>query len=53
MQKEKRELQRQADSLVNRLEAVLQDKFQSSGFDADTPIDKTLTFLQSIIRVGC
>lgn len=52
MQMEKRELQRQADSLVNRLEAVLQDKFQSS-FDADTPIDKTLSFLQGIIRVRC
>ena len=54
MQQEKRELQRQADSLVHRLEAVLHDKFQSSmGFDADTPIDKTLTFLQSFIRVSC
>ena len=54
LHEEQRKLQREAASLANRLEAVLQDKFIArSGFDADTPIDKTLQFLQEVIAVGC
>ncbi|KAL0024765.1 hypothetical protein WJX79_003822 [Trebouxia sp. C0005] len=50
MQEEQRKLQREANSLAQRLEAVLHDKFTPrSGFDADTPIDKTLQFLQGVI----
>lgn len=58
-QQEKAKLQQEADSLAQQLEAVLLDKFATSGtrFDADTPIDKTMKFLQSIIMVphatGC
>jgi len=44
-------LQEQADSLSQRLEAVLHDKFERKSFDADTPIDKTLMYLQSVIQV--
>ena len=52
MQEEQRKLQREAKSLAQRLEAVLQDRFTPrSGFDADTPIDKTLQFLQEVIAV--
>ncbi|DBB07279.1 TPA: hypothetical protein ACH3X3_008783 [Trebouxia sp. C0006] len=43
-------LQEQADSLSQRLEAVLHDKFERKSFDADTPIDKTLAYLQSVIQ---
>jgi len=45
-------LQKEAEGLAQRLEVVLHDKFQHrhSGFDADTPIDKTLTFLQGVIQ---
>lgn len=52
-EQEKAKLQQEADSLAEQLEAVLHDKFASSGssFDADTPIDKTRKFLQSIIMV--
>ena len=54
-EQEKAKLQQEADSLAEQLEAVLHDKFATSGtsFDADTPIDKTRKFLQSIIMVGC
>ena len=53
MQEEQRKLQREANSLAQRLEAVLHDKFTPrSGFDADTPIDKTLQFLQGVIAVS-
>ncbi|KAL0032220.1 hypothetical protein WJX77_011595 [Trebouxia sp. C0004] len=50
-EQEKAKLQQEADSLAEQLEAVLHDKFAttSTGFDADTPIDKTMKFLQSII----
>lgn len=43
-----------ASALAERLQAVLQDKFRPSrtAFDADTPIDKTLSFLQSYVQVG-
>ena len=52
-EQEKAKLQQAADSLAEQLEAVLHDKFATSGtsFDADTPIDKTMKFLQSIIMV--
>lgn len=50
---EKRCLKLEADSLAQRLQAVMHDKFQPrAGFDADTPIDKTLNFLQSVIGVS-
>lgn len=53
MDQEKAKLQQEADSLAQRLEAVLNDKFEPrTSFDADTPIDKTLNFLQSIISVS-
>ncbi|KAL0019791.1 hypothetical protein WJX77_003107 [Trebouxia sp. C0004] len=53
-EQEKARLQQEADSLAEQLEAVLHDKFAttSTGFDADTPIDKTMKFLQSIIMGG-
>ena len=44
-------LQEQADSLSQRLEAVLHDKFERKSFDADTPIDTPLADLQSVIQV--
>ena len=53
MSQEKERLQQEADSLAQRLEAVMHDKFNSrTSFDADTPIDKTLSFLQSFIAVS-
>lgn len=55
MFEERTQLQNQADTLSERLEAVLHDKFaprSGSSFDADTPIDKTLNMLQSIISVS-
>ncbi len=51
MLEDKLRLQEQADSLSQRLEAVLHDKFVRKTFDADTPIDKTLAYLHSVIRV--
>ncbi|DBA80660.1 TPA: hypothetical protein ACH3X1_007904 [Trebouxia sp. C0004] len=44
-------LELEAQALAQRLDAVMHDKFgpQSSGFDADTPIDKTLNFLHAFI----
>ena len=52
MQQERLQLQQQAESLAQRLEAVLSDKFVArTAFDADTPIDKTLAFLQDVIKV--
>lgn len=44
-------LQEQANSLSQRLEAALHDIFERNTFDADTPIDKTLAYLQSVIQV--
>lgn len=53
MQGEKDRLQQEAEKLAQRLQAVLKGKFLERGsFDADTPIDKTLGYLQSIISVG-
>jgi len=51
MLEDKLRLQEQADSLSQRLEAVLHDKFERKSFDAATPIDKTLAYLQSVIQV--
>lgn len=52
MQQERLQLQQQAESIAQRLEAVLSDKFVArTAFDADTPIDKTLAFLQDVIKV--
>ena len=54
LQQDKQRLESEAAELAQRLDAVMQDKFahQSSSFDADTPIDKTLNFLQSFIAVS-
>ncbi len=53
MEQERLQLQQQAESLAKRLEAVLSDKFVArTAFDADTPIDKTLAFLQDVIKVS-
>ncbi|KAL3135615.1 hypothetical protein ABBQ38_006096 [Trebouxia sp. C0009 RCD-2024] len=50
MQGEKDRLQEEAEKLAQRLQAVLKEKFLERGsFDAETPIDKTLAYLQSII----
>ncbi|KAL3144948.1 hypothetical protein ABBQ32_003454 [Trebouxia sp. C0010 RCD-2024] len=50
MHEEQRKLEREARSLALRLDAVLKDKFTPrTSFDADTPIDKTLKFLQKVI----
>ncbi len=53
MQQERLRLELEAKALAQRLDAVMHDKFehQSSGFDADTPIDKTLNFLHAFIAV--
>ena len=52
IQQEKQQLEQKAQSLAQQLQAVLQDKFvPQTAFDADTPIDKTLKLLQSIIGV--
>lgn len=53
MEQERVQLQQQAESLSRRLEQVLSDKsVPAAAFDADTPIDKTLAFLQEIIKVN-
>ena len=53
MHEEQRKLEREARSLALRLDAVLKDKFTArTSFDADTPIDKTLKFLQEVIAVS-
>ncbi|DBB02619.1 TPA: putative 3',5'-cyclic phosphodiesterase pde-3 [Trebouxia sp. C0006] len=50
MQAEARKLQREANSLARRLEAVMHDKLKDrTSFDAATPIDKTLEYLQNAI----
>ncbi|DBA85163.1 hypothetical protein WJX79_004941 [Trebouxia sp. C0005] len=50
LEQEQRRLEQEAEGLAQRLDAVLQDKFASYSFDSDTPIDKTLGYLQSIIK---
>ena len=53
LHEEQRKLEREARSLALRLDAVLKDKFTPrTSFDSDTPIDKTLKFLQEVIAVG-
>lgn len=54
MQQQNLQLEQEAQALAQRLDAVMQDKFQPStvSFDADTPIDKTLNFLQTFIAVS-
>lgn len=51
---EKFRLQQESKALSQHLNALLNDKFGpqiNKGFDADTPIDKTLAFIQFIIAV--
>ena len=45
LEQEQFRLEQEAEGLAQRLDA-------GSNFDADTPIDKTLTFLQSIVKVS-
>ena len=53
MQEEKACLQQEAEKLAQQLQAVLSEKFVRQGtFDAETPIDKTLGYLQSVISVS-
>ncbi len=53
MQEEKLQLQQEADTLTQQLQAVLSKSFaRKITFDAETPIDKTLGYLQSVISVG-
>ncbi|KAL0024530.1 hypothetical protein WJX79_001991 [Trebouxia sp. C0005] len=51
MQQEQDRLQHQASSLADQLQAVLQEKRHRRrlSFDAETPVDKTLNYLQSVI----
>jgi len=52
IQEEKERLEKEAQSLAQQLQAVLNDKFvPQRDFDADTPIDKTLKMMQTIIGV--
>ena len=52
-QEEKGKLEREAQALAEQLQAVLSDKYApQTDFDADTPIDKTLKILQTIIGVS-
>ena len=53
MQEETAKLQQEAENLAQQLRAVLNDQLvHRSTFDADTPIDKTLGFLQNVICVS-
>lgn len=54
MQQEQDRLQHQASSLADQLQAVLQEKrhWRRLSFDAETPVDKTLNYLQSVISVS-
>ena len=53
MQEEKARLQQEAEKLAQQLQAVLNEKFVPRGaFDAETPIDKTLGYLQCVISVS-
>ena len=52
MQEEKDRLQQEANKLAKQLQAALTAKFVEQGsFDAETPIDKTLGYLQRVISV--
>ena len=53
VQEEKAKLQLEAENLAQQLRQVLNDQLvHRSTFDADTPIDKTLGFLQNVICVS-
>ena len=53
MQVKQARLQQEAKILSERLHAVLKDRcVRRSGFDAETPIDKTLNYLQGVITVS-
>ena len=53
MEQERVQLQQQAETLARRLEAVLSDQMPvRDAFDAETPIDKTMSFLQDIVKVS-
>lgn len=54
LHEEQLRLQQETQALAQRLECILHDKFQHRqlGFDSETPIDKTLTFLQGVIGVS-
>lgn len=53
MQVKQARLQQEAKILSERLHAVLKDRcVRKSGFDAETPIDKTLNYLQGVITVS-
>lgn len=52
MQAKQARLQQEAKALSERLHAVLKDRcIRRVGFDAETPIDKTLNYLQDVIMV--
>lgn len=52
-QEDKAKLEREAHALAEQLQAVLSNKYvPQTDFDADTPIDKTLKILQTIIGVS-
>ena len=53
MHEQQLRLQQEAEGLAQRLEVILHGNFQShqTEFDSDTPIDKTITFLQAVIAV--
>ena len=53
MLEEKLRLQQEAGKLAEQLQAVLNDKFvRRNTFDAETPIDKTLGYLETVISVS-
>lgn len=53
MQAEARKLQREANSLACTLEAVMHVKHKPrTSFNAATPIDKTLEYLQNVLMVS-
>ncbi|KAL3161210.1 putative 3',5'-cyclic phosphodiesterase pde-3 [Trebouxia sp. C0009 RCD-2024] len=54
MQEEKLQLEREAEALSKRLAAVMTAKYEphSTGFDAETPIDKVLNVMHSYIDKG-
>lgn len=54
MQQERLDLQQAAQASAERLQAVVQDKFEppNAAFNAQTPIDQALSFLQSCIKVN-
>ena len=54
MLQEQDRLQCEASNLADRLQAVLEDKRHRRrlSFDAETPVDKTLNYLQCVIAVS-